>query len=337
MYRHLSIFAIVLLVSACGFAEGEQKFADLGQCRTESGVAIEGCRIGYRTWGALNAEKSNVVVMLTWFGGNSGALAQNVGADKYVDPAKYFVVAIDAVGDGVSSSPSNSTAQPRMKFPHITIADMVQSQHQLLTDSLHLQHVHAIWGASMGGMQAFQWAVQYPGFADVIVTQVGSTKLTAHDLLLWRGETNAIVENKDWNSGNYQPGLLIRSVSDIQRLELTTPQELNRRVNPADFDKVEANENFDPNDRLRQLEAMMSLDISKKFGGDMTLAAKAIKARMLIVVGLQDHMVNSQPAIDFAGLLHVQAILLDSDCGHLAPGCAGEKVTPAVQKALAAE
>jgi homoserine acetyltransferase len=338
MFRRLSILATILLFSTLAFAEGEQQLANLGACKVESGETIQDCRIGYRTWGTLNEKKANVVIMLTWFTGNSGDLADFVGATKYVDPAKYYVIAIDALADGVSSSPSNSAAQPRMKFPQITIADMVNTQHRLLTETLKLPHIHAILGASMGGMQAFQWAVRYPDFMDVVVPISGSTQLTPHDLLLWRAEKNAILESKEWNDGNYQAPLHIAAVDDIHQLELETPDRLNDEIMPKNFPaevkKIES-ENFDPSDRLRQLEAMMALDISKPFGGQMYAASQAVKAKMLIVVENHDHMVNPHPAMIFAEMLRISPMQLDSACGHLGAGCRADLVVPRVQYALA--
>ena len=74
-----------------------------------------------------------------------------------MDSTRYFVILVDAIGDGVSSSPSNSKAQPLMKFPDITIRDMVESEHRLATEVLHLTHLRAVMGLSMGGMQTFEW------------------------------------------------------------------------------------------------------------------------------------------------------------------------------------
>lgn len=338
--RSFRIVLAVLLFSTLALAEGEQQFANLRSCKLESGETILDCRIGYRTWGKLNAEKSNVVVMLTWFTGNSGMLAGSLGPDKFVDPAKYFVVGIDALADGVSSSPSNSPLQSRAKFPHITIADMVETQHRVLTETLKFTHVHAIFGGSMGGMQGFQWAVQYPDFMDVVATYVGSTQLTPHDLLLWRAEGNAILDSKEWQDGNYRTPLIIPAVADIHNLELTTPDNLNQKMSRENFgdqaEKMEEDESFDPANRLRQLEAMMSHDVSKRFGGRMAEAARAVKAHMLIIVDTQDHMVNPAPALAFAKLLNVQPVILDSNCGHLGPGCDPKASIPAVRQALAA-
>src|SRR5882672_6837784 len=89
-----------------------QQFASLGDSKLESGETIKNCRIGYRTFGELNSDKSNVVVFTTWFGGTSEQLAGGFGPGKLVDTSKYYVIAIDALGNGVSTSPSNSALQP---------------------------------------------------------------------------------------------------------------------------------------------------------------------------------------------------------------------------------
>ena len=76
-----------------------------------------------------------------------------------VDTGKYFVILVDSIGNGATSSPSNSKTQPLMKFPEFSIHDMVESERRLATEVLHLSHLHAVIGMSMGGMQAFAWAV----------------------------------------------------------------------------------------------------------------------------------------------------------------------------------
>ena len=78
--------------------------------RAAGGKQITGCRLGYRTWGKLNADRSNAILFPSWFSGGSKDIAGYVGADKILDPTTYFVIAVDALGDGVSS-PSNSTTQ----------------------------------------------------------------------------------------------------------------------------------------------------------------------------------------------------------------------------------
>ena len=158
-------------------------------------------RIGYRTWGTLNPDRSNAILFPTWFSGNSGDLAQFVGPDKMIDPARFFLIAVDALGDGVSSSPSNSSSQNGPRFPGITILDMIDAEYRLATDVLQLKHLHAVMGISMGGMQTFEWMVRYPTFMDLAIPIVGSPRLTSYDLLLWQSEVEAAQDDPMFQGG----------------------------------------------------------------------------------------------------------------------------------------
>lgn len=106
-----------LLLLSLTVAAQEQQFAQLGDFKLENSEVIRECRIGYRTFGKLNSDRSNAIVLPTWAGGTTEQLKSSVGPGKLVDSERYFVIAIDALGNGVSSSPSNSKLQPRMKFP----------------------------------------------------------------------------------------------------------------------------------------------------------------------------------------------------------------------------
>ncbi len=105
----------------------ELQFANLGDFKLQSGEVIRDCRIGYRTFGHLKSGPSNAILFTTWFGGTTQELIEMIGPQG-LDPGKYFVIAVDAIGDGVSTSPSNSKSQSRMKFPKFTITDMVLQQ-----------------------------------------------------------------------------------------------------------------------------------------------------------------------------------------------------------------
>src|ERR1700741_4930733 len=75
----------------------EQQFANLGDFKLQNRGVIRNCRIGYRTFGRLNSDKSNVVVFLTWAGGTTEQLESSIGPGRLIDSASYFVVAIDAL------------------------------------------------------------------------------------------------------------------------------------------------------------------------------------------------------------------------------------------------
>ena len=127
------LLPLLFFYASVAFAgDGALQMASLGDLKLDSGQVIRDCRIGYRTYGTLKADRSNVIVVTTWFGGTTAGLAGWIGTGKLYDSSKYYVVAIDALGDGVSSSPSNSSAQHGADFPLISMRDLVPSQHQVL-------------------------------------------------------------------------------------------------------------------------------------------------------------------------------------------------------------
>jgi homoserine O-acetyltransferase/O-succinyltransferase len=331
----MKLLVCMLALAASSFGQ-QLQFASLGDFKLESGATLRDCRIAYRTFGRLNADKSNAVLIPTWAGGTTEQLMSSISADGLVDPAKYYVVLIDALANGVSSSPSNSAAQPRMKFPQITIRDMVNTQHTLVTQVLHLSHVKAVIGISMGGMQTFQWMVSYPEFMNFAIPIVGSPRLAPYDLLLWQMEIDSIESDSGWNHGEYRqnPSRVVQF--EIGGLVLSSPEQYNQEhkredVKPS-IEKAMSETGQDANNHIRQAEAMMSLDVSRDFGGSMERAAAAVKAKVLVVVSPEDHTVTPQPAIDFAHLLHAQIMQVDSPCGHLSTACEHEKIDERVRE-----
>jgi len=328
----LHLFALVALAQ-------QQQFANIGDLKLENGGVIRDCRIGYRTFGQLNADKSNIIVFPTWAGGTTEQLQSSIGPGKLVDSRTYFVVAIDALSNGVSSSPSNSRLQPRMRFPQFTLRDTVNSQHQLLTTVLKIDHVKALVGISMGGMQAFQWLVSYPDFMDKAVPIVGSPRLAPYDLLIWQAQIEALMRDRDWKGGNYTANPARALDFAFGQILLTTPPDYNKRKKReevlADLEKARRNgRSFDANDKIRQTQAMMKLDVYRDFGGDLERAAKAVKAKVFVVVSRFDHVVTPGPAIEFGSLLNATVLNLESECGHLATVCESARLNTAVAEFL---
>lgn len=339
MKRTVLCISLLLLLAGSVFAQ-DQQFANLGDFKLTSGEVIRDCRIGYRIFGKLNADKSNTVLFPTWASGTTEQLKSQIGPGKLVDSDRYFVVALDALGNGVSSSPSNSKLQPRMNFPQFTIQDDVNTQHELITRVLKLSHVKAVMGVSMGGMQTFQWLVSYPDFMDLAIPIVGSTRLAAYDLLIWQAQIDAIMNDRDWNNGNYTVNPARAPGFEFGELLLTTPEDYNKKMSRQKVleELKKAREakggGFDANDKIRQVRAMMALDVSEPFAGAMEKAAARVKAKVFVVVSKFDHVVTPGPAIEFAKLINAKVLVLEGDCGHLAPGCEYQKVNPAVAEFL---
>ena len=314
------------------------QYANLGDLKLENGSVIHDCRIGYRTLGTLNAAKSNAVLVPAWFTGGSGDVAMGLGPGSYIDTTKWFVIAVDPLGNGVSSSPSNSATQHGTDFPQFSIRDMVESEHRLVTETLRLQHLHAVMGISMGGLQTFQWMVSYPDFMDLAIPIVGTPQMSSYDLLLWNIELKALESDPAYNHGKYTQRPPLSMVALIHNMNLSTPDfranHTTREGFQQYFDQIvtDGDRFFDANDYLRQLQAVIGQDIAH--GGSIYDAANKVKAKVLIVNATQDHMVNPLPPLGFAKLIHAQTLLLESDCGHMAPGCENAKMNPVVEQFL---
>jgi homoserine O-acetyltransferase/O-succinyltransferase len=319
-------------------ANGQQQYADLGVCELAGGGRIASCRLGYRTWGTLNAEHSNAILFPTWFGGASGNIQDWLGANKLVDPERYFVIAIDALGDGVSSSPSNSASQHGPAFPPFTVGDMVNTEYRLVTEAFHLTHVRAVIGISMGGIQTFEWMVAYPGFMDLAIPIIGSPRPTSYDQLVYRNTEYALKNDPAWQAGRYSQPPPLGLVEALMELNSTTPTDFARNHPPDKFAAEYAGYftkgilPFDANDFLAQLDAIIRQDVAH--GGSQQEAARRVKAKVLVVAAAQDHLVNPKPALDFAALLGAKTMVLESDCGHKAVSCESAKLYPAVRAFL---
>ncbi|HET6861807.1 MAG TPA: alpha/beta fold hydrolase [Pyrinomonadaceae bacterium] len=335
----LFIICVVLSLLSLTTLAQDQQFANLGDFKLESGEIIHDCRIGYRIFGKLNADKSNAVILPTWASGTTEQLKSSVGPGRMLDE-KYFVIAVDALGNGVSSSPSNSKLQSRMRFPKFTLRDCVRSQHELVTGVLKLTHVRAVVGVSMGGMQAFEWLVSYPEFMDMAVPIVGSPRLAPYDLLLWQAQIDAIMNDRGWNNGEYITNPARSAEYEFGALLLTTPANYNNQMTRekilAELKKAAEQKGggFDANDKIRQDQAMMAHDIAAPYGGSVEKAAARVKAKVMVVVSRYDHVVTPGPASEFAKLINAPLLELLGDCGHLAPSCESQTVNSAIARFL---
>jgi homoserine acetyltransferase len=322
-------------------ANGALQFAQLGDFKLRVGGVIQDFRLGYRTLGKLNANKSNAILWPSWLGGTTENLLQFIGPGKVVDTTNYFVVLVDAIGNGVSSSPSNSGKQALMKFPVFTIRDMVESEHRLLTEVLHINHLRAVMGISMGGMQTFEWMLAYPDFMDLGLPIAGSPQSTSFDKLLWTAQIDALELDPAWNNGN-PSGRLTRGFAiseEIGQMNLTSPAYLVAHAAPNDFTSFVADlkkraveDGGAASNQIRQREAIIAMDLPGEYGQPLKQVAKNVRAKVLVIISPQDHLVNPIPAGEFAEAMGAPIVRLDSPCGHISPDCIS--VGPTVAKFL---
>jgi homoserine O-acetyltransferase/O-succinyltransferase len=272
----------------------------IGDLKLESGETIQDFSISYVTHGTLNAKKSNAILMVTAISGNHHRLDFLIGPGKALDTDKYFIVCTDAVGNGLTTSPSNSTAQPHMKFPRFLIRDMVTSQYKLMTEHLGIQHVVAVIGPSMGGMQTLQWGVSHPDFMDSLVALVPLARTPAWTVTVLEASRKAIMLDPAWKGGDYAepPEQGIRLWRDILNFLAARTPEISRDQFPNQLDilpwmkeqETGLIKAFDANDWIYQTWAYDRHDIGTTPGmnGAFVKALRAIKAKTLIMVGTKD-------------------------------------------------
>jgi homoserine O-acetyltransferase len=172
--------------------------------KTESGAVLPEAHIVYGTYGQLNAARDNAVLLPSHYMAPYRGYEWLIGPGKALDPTKLFLICSELFGNGRSSSPSN-TPEPfhGPRFPVMTIRDNVEAVHRLLTEELHVTHLRALIGFSMGAQQAFQWAVSYPTFADRIVATSGTAKTYPHGVVRLEGQISAITADAVFQNGDY--------------------------------------------------------------------------------------------------------------------------------------
>jgi homoserine O-acetyltransferase len=191
----------------------------VGPLKLDSGASLAPLEVAYRTWGTLNAERSNAVLVchaLTLdqhvFGnhpttGKRGWWERMVGPGAPLDPARHFIVCANVLGGCQGSSGPASidpaSGQPwGLAFPVITIADMVRAQ-ALLLDHLGIARLFAVVGGSMGGMQVLQWAADFPERVYAAVAIAGAARHSAQNIAFHEVGRQAIMADPDWRGGAY--------------------------------------------------------------------------------------------------------------------------------------
>jgi homoserine O-acetyltransferase len=311
--------------------------ASLGTCRLTSGATIPDCRVAYRTFGKLNAARTNAVLIPTWLLGRSEQWIGLLGPDKYVDTTRFYTILVDAFADGNSSSPSNTPLAGREAFKDLTITDMVEAHHRLVTEILRLPRLHAVLGISMGGMQSFEWAVRYPDFMDIVIPIVGTPRIGSFDALEWtmmrseieNGRRSGLSDDTLWTLVSRQLAAFLRTPASVDAESRDTVAAA-VRAGATDLRRT-----WNLDDYLAQLHAVLRDDVSAPFGGDMARAAAQVRARMLIVYSWDDHAVTARPAAEFARLVKADTVVVGSPCGHLVTGCEAPRIGAAVREFLA--
>ena len=271
---------------------------DLGDFELQSGMVLPGARLAYKTYGALNENRDNVVVLPTFYTGSHMRNEGFFGTGRAIDPARHYVVSVNMFGNGISTSPSNTPAPfNAASFPDITLYDNIRAQYQLLTKELGVKRIALVTGWSMAGCQSFQWGAQYPGFVDAILPFCASAKTSEHNIVFLEGVKAALQADAVYADGNYTspPVKGLKAFGRVYAgwaFSQTFYREQMYRL--QGFDSAEAllqdweqdHLGWDANDLLCKLRTWQQGDISANdlYQNDFKAALNAIKAETIVIV-----------------------------------------------------
>jgi len=172
----------------------------IGDLPLESGEVIQNAFVSAAVFGRKPSKHSKVVLCCASIAGNHRRLEFLMGQGRALDPEQYCIIATDALGNGWSSSPSNSPEQPGTEFPRFTIKDMVASQYRLL-EVLGIKELFCVIGASMGGMQALQWAAMHSETVQRVVAMTPQARTSAWSQLANALSREILMQDPNWKRG----------------------------------------------------------------------------------------------------------------------------------------
>lgn len=282
----------------------DYEYFELGDFTLQCGATLRGARIAYKTYGTLNAEKSNAIVYPTWYSGRHWDNEWLIGTGKALDPEKYFIIVPNMLGNGLSTSPSNvPPPYDKARFPNITVYDNVETQYRLVTEKFGIERLVLVTGWSMGAGQTYQWAVSHPEMVQRAAPFCGSSKTSEHNIVFLEGVKAALTADAAFNDGWYdaKPSKGLRALARVYAgwgfSQAFYWEQVYKELGYTSLEDflVAFWEGFflddrDPNNLLTMLWTWQNGDVGKTpgFNGDIEAALRSIKAKMIILPAEKD-------------------------------------------------
>jgi homoserine O-acetyltransferase len=312
----------------------------------DSGSTLAPVEIAYETYGSLNAAKSNAILVTHAFSGDAHAAGEGgwwvnmIGPAKAFDTDKYFVISSNVLS-GCRGTTGPGSINPEtgcpwgMRFPSVSIADMVRLQ-KMLIDYLGIDRLLAVAGGSMGGMQALEWAVTYPDHVAAAIPIATTARHSAQQIAFNEVGRQAIMADPDWNHGNYYNGrppgrglAVARMVGHITYMsDESMRQKFGRRLRAPDQFEVESYlqyrgskfvDRFDANSYIYITRAMDSFDLTER--GSLVSLFENVKTRFLVISFTSDWLYPSYQSQEIVSALRrrncdVAYVNLNAHYGH---------------------
>ncbi|MDF5754258.1 alpha/beta fold hydrolase [Spongiactinospora sp. TRM90649] len=283
----------------------DYEFFELGDFTLQHGATLRGARLAYKTYGELSPAKDNAIVYPTWYSGRHWDNEWLIGSGMALDPARYFIIVPNMIGNGLSSSPSNvPPPYDQARFPHVTMYDNVTAQHRLVTERFGVERLPLVTGWSMGAGQTYQWGVSHPDMVERIAPFCGSSHTSLHNKVFLEGVKAAITADAAFRGGWYgttQPVTGLRAAARVyagwgfsqafywdrlfEKLGYTSLEDF-----LIGFWEGFFLDDRDANNLLTMLLTWHSADVglTPGFNGDTEAALRSIKAKALVMPGEKD-------------------------------------------------
>ena len=330
---------------------GPLEYFSLGDFKLEEGGTLRNCRLAYQTLGTLSPKKDNVILFPHMYSGSSMHMrAFLTGEGRAIDPEKYFIIYPNMLGNGLSTSPHNSSVPFNgSAFPKLTIGDDVKAQHRLVKEQFDVEKLQLVLGWSMGAQQTYEWAIRHPEMVKRAAPIAGTAQCTPHDHLFTEVAAEAIRSDPAWDGGEYtDPHAVHRGLRRHARvfalLGLCTEfykKEAWREIgfsSQEDF-LVGFWENWflsmDPNDLLCMLSKWRRGDAGSLANGDLAKALGKIKAKTTVICFKEDMFVPVKDCEAEQKMIAGSELkVIPSLWGHFSPVCISAEDKRALDKIL---
>ena len=264
----------------------------------QCGVTLAEMKLVYRVYGQLNGDRSNAILYPTSYGAHHTDLDWLIRPDSILDPDTYCIIAVNTLGNGLSSSPSTDPAcglaEQKFWFSHW---DNVHLQHHLVTEVLNIDRLALVYGWSMGAQQAYHWGAIFPECVARIAALCGTARTTPHNSIFLQSLRLALTSDPTWNGSGFDgiPNRGFRTYARIYAswaasqayyreglfysLGYSSLEDYLERAWEAGYRRR------DPRNLIAMLDTWLRCDISNNpmFNGDYTAALAAITARTLVM------------------------------------------------------
>lgn len=309
----------------------------------QSGVTMSGVQLVYKTHGTLNEKRDNAILFPTWFSVHHTTLEWIIGPGRALDPERHFIITVNILGNGKSTSPSNAAGPfARAAFPLTTVLDNVRLQERMLRELWDIDHLYAVVGRSMGAQVAFQWASYFPTKVPRMLTLCGSARTSPHNYVFLETIKKGIMLDPAFCGGEYveQPsgGLdLMKTIYDswvVSQTYYRRGMHLSERfpTTRAYLDRPFEGVPRDANNVLAQIATWQNADISRneRYEGDFVSALKAIRARAIVMPSRSDlYFPPEDSEIEVAHMPNAELRVIESCWGHRSGAPGGDPVDTA--------